>query len=404
MDIVKKPRKRIGRIVAVFIAVFLLSVTGLLVQGLMNNNQAVNDSTPSETKAPDTQTEAKDSVVKIAAMGDMLAHDTIIANAKTDSGYDFKKYFNNIKPAYQDSDIVFCNQEGLSSGEDYVISGYPSFNAPTEFAGDLQSGAGCNLINLANNHMGDKGIAAINKTVDIWTGLKPLGFSGANKDATMQKNVSKFEVNGIKFGFVSFADFNNNKSTPNYSVNLYHDEALVRDLISKAKSESDVTIVSMHWGIEDSNTVSSDQQEQVRLLNSLGVDIIIGTGPHVLQRADIYKGSDGKKTVVWYSLGNMLSSQLNINQLIGGIANMTITKSAATKKIKIDSLLFTPTYMHYEWSATDAANGNLLARKNAMIYLLDSAAEPMSKSLFNTSVAAQKEYVIDTIGSDVTIK
>ena len=73
----------------------------------------------------------------------------------------FQNFFKHLKTAYEDSDIVFCNQEGLSSGPEYVISGYPSFNAPVEFASGLSVGAGCNLISLANNHIGDKGVLAI---------------------------------------------------------------------------------------------------------------------------------------------------------------------------------------------------------------------------------------------------
>jgi poly-gamma-glutamate synthesis protein (capsule biosynthesis protein) len=338
----------------------------------------------------------------MVAMGDMLAHDTIIANATTENSYNFSHYFQNIRSSYSDANVVFCNQEGLSSGEEYGISGYPSFNAPTKFSADLVSGAGCNLINLANNHMGDKGVAATNATIDVWSKLKTLAVSGANKSASDQNKTSTFEVNGIKVGFVSFADFNNNKATPDYSVNNYHDESLVRRLVSRLRAESDVVIVSMHWGIEDSNTVSADQTNEANLLSSLGTDIIIGTGPHVLQKVQVINRSDGGKTTVWYSLGNMLSSQLNIDELIGGIAQFDISKTDG--KISVSKPLFTPTFMYYEWTSAQAANNDLLARKNAMIYLLSKATAPLSKSLFKTTVEAQKQYVIDTLGPVVTVK
>jgi poly-gamma-glutamate synthesis protein (capsule biosynthesis protein) len=342
-------------------------------------------------------------VIHMAAMGDMLAHDTIIANAKTGDTYNFAKYFANIRLSYQAANVIFCNQEGLSAGEQYGISGYPSFNAPQRFSADLQSGAGCNLINLANNHMGDKGVAATNTTIDVWNNLKPLGFSGANKSVDDQNKVSFSTVNGIKIGFVSFADFNNNQNTPAYSVNIYHDEDLVRRLVTDARKNADVVIVSMHWGVEDSSVVSADQTNEVNLLASLGVDVIIGTGPHVLQKFDTVTRPDSGKMIVWYSLGNMLSSQLNLNELIGGIAQFDITKST-DNKITINSITFTPTYMHYEWTAAELASNDLLARKNAMIYLLKDAADPLSKSLFDTTVAEQKQYVINTLGSEVTVK
>lgn len=398
--------KRSNRRNICFFAILTLVViisAGLVIWRYSNSSNKTNKSGGVKTSTTVKQTVKDSNVIHFAAMGDMLAHDSIIANAKTENGYDFGKYFTNIRSSYSIANVIFCDQEGLSSGEQYGISGYPSFNAPTQFSSGLQSGAGCNLINLANNHMGDKGVAATNATIDVWNKLKPLGLTGANKSANDQQNVSFSDVNGIKIGFVAFADFNNNNSTPGYSVNIYHDEALVRSLVTQARSNADVVVVSMHWGVEDSNIVSSDQIAQVNLLSSLGVDVIIGTGPHILQRVETITRTDGGKMVVWYSLGNMLSSQLNIKELIGGIAKFDVTKTA-DKKVTISNLEFVPTYMHYEWTAAQSAAGDLLARKNAMIYLLSSSSEPLSRSLFNTTVAEQKQYVVDTLGTEVTVK
>jgi poly-gamma-glutamate synthesis protein (capsule biosynthesis protein) len=407
MNIMGRKRNQIRIITIVVIGVFLISASfgGWWYMARYNKSPSIAGkkvTTQVQTKTV-KELPKQNPTIHMAAMGDMLAHDTIIANATTETSYNFKHFFNNIRSSYSNADVVFCDQEGLSSGETYGISGYPSFNAPTQFAADLQSGAGCNLINLANNHMGDKGVAATNATIDVWDALKPLAINGANKSADDQERVSYATVNGIKIGFVSFADFNNNKATPDYSVNIYHDEALVRRLVTAARANSDVVIVSMHWGVEDSNTVSSDQQNEANLLSSLGVDVIIGTGPHVLQKVQTITRDDGGKTVVWYSLGNMLSSQLNIDELIGGIAQFDVVKNS-DNKISINNLSFTPTYMHYEWTASQAASGDLLARHNAMIYLLSAAADPLSRSLFNTTVAVQKQYVIDTLGSEVTVK
>lgn len=390
----------------IIIIVASLIITGLYIWSYLNEpSKKIDDSSKIATDKPKNeikQPEKKDSTIHLAAMGDMLAHDTIIANATIETGYNFSHYFNNIRTNYKDADIVFCNQEGLSSGEAYGISGYPIFNAPTQFASDLQSGAGCNFINLANNHMGDKGVVATSATLDVWASLKPIAISGANKSAEDQAKVSYATIKGIKVGFVAFADFNNNLSTPSYSINLYHDESLVRKLVGEARANADVVIVSMHWGVEDSNTVSADQQYEVNLLSSLGVDIVIGTGPHVLQKVETVTRPDGGKMVVWYSLGNMLSSQLQTKELIGGIAKMNIEKTA--DKIIISNLSFTPTYMHYEWTASEAANGDLLARKNAMIYLLKDSEAPLLKSLLNTTVNDQLQYVINTIGSEVIVE
>lgn len=399
MDINTKRPRPYWKIIVALILLILIAVG---IWWYINSNNTVSNNSVNVTDQKSSVVAPQQKIIRIAAMGDMLAHDTIIANAKTDNGYVFDKYFSNIRSSYQDADVIFCNQEGLSSGEQYGISGYPSFNAPIEFASSLQSGAGCNLINLANNHMGDKGVTAINTTIDVWGSLKPLAVTGANRSAEDQEKVSYATINGIKIGFVAFADFNNNDSTPIYAVNIYQDEALVRRLVIEARANSDVVIVSMHWGVEDSNMVSSDQYSEANLLSSLGVDVIIGTGPHVLQKAETLDREDGGKTIVWYSLGNMLSSQLNIPELFGGIAKFDITKGD-NNKVLISNLSFVPTYMHYEWSAIEQANGDLLARKNAMIYLLGSAAEPLSRSLLNTTITEEKQYITNILGSEVSV-
>lgn len=400
-----KIRQRISKKWLVIVAAGVIGAVTLIGGLIAYQGRNVDTATVTQQPTPTPpQPEPNPEVVQVSAMGDMLAHDTIVANAKTATGYDFSRYFTAIRPLYQQSDVVFCNQEGLSSGPQFGISGYPAFNAPTEFSVGLQDGAGCNLINLANNHMGDKGAAATNATIDTWQKLNPLGVSGANKDTAGQNTVAYAEVKGIKIGFVSFADFNNNAATPTYSVNLYHDTALVEKLVSEARENSDVVIVSMHWGTEDSAVPNADQKQQVSLLASLGVDVIIGTGPHVLQPVEIVDRPDGKKMTVWYSLGNMLSSQLQIPQLFSGIAGFTITKQPGSNEVSVSQLTFVPTYMHYEWTASEAAAGNLLARKNASIYPLSQAAEPLSRSQLNTTVDQQRSYIVTTLGPSVEVK
>ncbi len=377
--------------------IFVIAVAAVIYAWQNIQNPAVAPT--SQSNGP----EQADTSLHVAAMGDMLAHDTIIANAKTMNGYDFGRYFQKIRPLYRDADIVFCNQEGLSSGFTYGISGYPAFNAPTEFASGLRDGAGCNLINLANNHMGDKGAAATTATIDLWSRLRPLALSGANKSTSDQQRVSYAELKGIKIGFVGFADFNNNAGTPAYSVNLYHDEALVRKLVGEARSRADLVIVSMHWGAEGSAAINEDQKAQVDLLGSLGADIIIGTGPHVLQKVEKVTRPDGRQMVIWYSLGNMLSSQLNTAELFSGIASFDVVKSP-DGPVKIENLAFHPTYMHYEWTADEKARGDLIARRNVMIYPLSEAAEPLSRSQLSTTVEQQRRYIVETLGPEVTVK
>lgn len=339
--------------------------------------------------------------VTLVAMGDMIPHDTITTNARVVDGYDYARYFQAISPLYESADVVFCNQEGLSAGEEYGISGYPVFNAPTKYAADLQS-VGCSVINLANNHMGDKGQKPIDATVAEWEKLKPLAYAGANRSEQEQRTVRYFEKNGIKFAFLAFADFSNNKSVTSYGLNLYHNEVLVKDLAEEARKNADIVLVSMHWGDEDSHEVNADQRAQVAKLAGYGVDIVIGTGPHVLQKAEQVDRPDGNKMLVWYSIGNMLSSQLELDQLTGGVAQMTVRKTG--DKIVIEKPVFEPTYMAYEWTAAEQAASAINARKNPMIYPLKDADEVLKNMRMDATPGSIKQNVQQILGSTVEVK
>lgn len=334
--------------------------------------------------------------LRFAAMGDMLAHDTVNKQAASNGSYDYTAFFTSIKPLYRDADVVFCNPETIATGSQLGVSGYPTFNAPTEFARDLVGGAGCNLINMASNHMNDKGQTGIDANLTVWDNLPVLAKSGSNRSAAEQQTVRYFTKNNIKVAFLAFADYSNNTSVTSYGLNIYHQTGLVDALMTEARNNADAVIVSMHWGTEDSTAVNTDQQAAAEHLAAIGADVIIGTGPHVLQETTWLTAADGHKTLVWYSIGNMLSAQLKLAELTGGVAGFTITKTPTTSTVTDPT--FSPTFMSYDWSAADKAADNLLARNNLRLEPLGQATgrpEAMFGSQY--SVAERTTYVHQTL-------
>ena len=353
--------------------------------------------TPSATPTP------TDTRVKVSAMGDMLPHDTVNAAAlQPDGTYDYAQFLTSIKPLVADSGIVFCNQEVSSSGAAFGISGYPVFNAPEKFSIDLASGAGCNAINIANNHIADKGQDSINATRDVWDSLSPLLISGANRSPEEQQTVTIANVQGITFALVSFAEYSNVPAT-DYGLNVFGNDAALTAIMATARANADVVLVSMHWGTEYSNGVNNAQRAEAAHMIELGADVIIGTGPHVLAPVEWVPAADGSQTLVWWSIGNLLSTQLEIADLIGGIAQFDVVRTPAGA-ISIEAPSFIPTFMSYEWTAEQAAAGDLLARHNLHVYPLAEAAEPLTRSLFNTTVEAQQAYVTSVLGPLVALK
>ena len=404
------PRGR-RRLVAILVLVAVLLVAAVAtvwafvaVNGSAGPAPTAPPSAPGSASAPAPATSAPaETRITVSAMGDMLPHDAVNLNARTpDGGYDFARFFDGIRPLYADSDLVFCNQEVPSAGEALGISGYPTFNAPSQLPSGLVEGAGCNAINLANNHLADKGQAGIDATRALWDGLSPLLLSGANRSPAEQQAITYADVRGVRFALVSFAEYSN-APTEAFQVNLLGDEALLTGLMSTARANADVVLVSAHWGTEDSNEVNDLQRGYAARLAELGADVVIGTGPHVLQPVQWIDRPQGGRTLVWYSIGNMLNTQLSITQLVSVIAQFDVVR-APDGAISIEAPRAIPTYVHYDWTAEQEAAGDLLARTNLAIYPLRDAAEPLARTRFGTTVDEQLAYVASVLGPDVAIE
>lgn len=353
--------------------------------GYTANQSATPEYKPAKSKAE---------FIRLTATGDLLPHGSVNKHAKTGDSYDYRKYFKNVEQVLKASDINFCNQEAPSAAS-LPVTSYPVFNAPPEFSKDLNA-IGCNLINLSNNHSYDKGQAGIEGTLDTWDRLDILAKAGINRSAPEQEKIAYFEKNGVKFAFLSYTICSNNPVKNSYAVNML-DRSLTERQLPEARKNSDVVIVGAHWCVEDISREDAKQREWGTYFASKGVDVVVGTGPHYLQPVQKLPKDGGGDTIVWYSLGNFLSTQLDINGLVGGIAVMDI--SIADKKL--ESFSFAPTYMHYEWTPAQKAREDLLARNNLMIYPLHEADGPLKKSLHGTNMGEQINRVTQLMNTHV---
>lgn len=354
-------------------------------------------SSQASAKPTEQQAAVNPRIIRVVATGDMLPHATVNQAAKTSSGYDYAQFFKNVDGPLKAADISFCNQESPSAAG-LSVTGYPSFNAPPQFSKDL-AGVGCNLIGLANNHSYDKGQVGVNGTIDTWNGIQVLAKTGINKSAADQSKIAYFEKKGVKFAFLAYTDCSNNASAPSFAVNPLN-KSLADTQIAEANANADMIIVSTHWCKENISVATSQQEQWAQYFADKGVQIVIGTGPHWLQPVKKLARAGGGNTVVWFSLGNFLSTQEEINGLIGGIAIMDIDVA----KKDVTNIAFAPTYMHYEWTAAEKASGDLLKRKNLMLYPLNKAAEPLAKSQNKTTVEAQTKRVTDLMNQYTTVK
>lgn len=287
----------------------------------------------------------------LAAVGDVLIHSPVYKDAAISKGrYNFNPMFDQVRKLTQEPDILVANQESMIGGTELGLSSYPSFNSPHEI-GDALKAAGVDVVTLANNHTLDRGEKAIRSALDYWDKLHML-YTGAFRSEEDASNLRILTRNNITFAFLAYTYGTNGIPVPKgkpYLVNLI-DVGKIKADVEKAKKLSDVIVVSMHWGIEYETMPNREQQQLAQQLADMGVQVVIGNHPHVLQPPAWIQGKNGNETFVMYSLGNFLSAQEKTERLIGGIGTIEVVKTVTgdRKTITLKHPAFLPTYNYYK--------------------------------------------------------
>lgn len=304
--------------------------------------KTVNES--QEKKEP----EVKEERLSLIMVGDALLHSSLYRDGYQNGTYDFTSQLELIKPEIQKHDLAFYNQESILGGTSIGLSDYPNFNSPQEF-GDAMIDAGFNLVSLANNHTMDRGVTAIQNSCDYWK-TKDVLAAGSYCSAEDAEEIKIKEKNGIKYTMLAYTYGTNGITVPSdkpYLVNLYSDELAKAD-IEKVRDKVDLLIVSMHWGAEYRSEPTDEQKREAEYLSNLGVDIIIGTHPHVIEPITYIND-----TLVIYSLGNFISAQSTNNDYNTMVELMTSVDVVKTTKdgkseIKLENLNNELLYNYYQ--------------------------------------------------------
>ena len=109
--------------------------------------------------------------------------------------------------------------------------------------------------------------------------------------------------------------------------------------VTKAKQLADMVIVLPHWGTEYVYTPDSNQNYWTQLFLSLGVDVVIGTHPHVLEPVEVVSDTKGHEMLVYYSLGNFVSNQDHSPRMLGAMAKVTMVKDDSGAYVKSYSVV-----------------------------------------------------------------
>lgn len=366
-----------------------------------NENKENNINTPNneEIQMPVPE-KSKDKIISFIAAGDNIIHENVILDAKeyaefvpNGKTYNFEPMYSELSEIISAADIAFINQEGPIGGSVLGYSGYPHFNAPDE-VGTALVNAGFDIINIANNHVLDKGEQGYKNSIDFWES-QPVTLLGGYKSEEDFNTIRYIEKDGIKIALLSYTYTTNSFLPPTSELYVpYYDKTIVDKQSKEARENADVVIVSMHWGTENSFDVNSAQKEYRDILVKNNVDVIIGTHPHVLQPIELSDRPDGKKTLVAYSLGNFLSRQQYTKNMVSGLLSFNIKVSAENNEIYVESPIFTPTVCFYN-----------LNNRRIKVYRFSEFTEEMLKNhgchQFETPSYSQMiKYVTDTIDKE----
>jgi poly-gamma-glutamate synthesis protein (capsule biosynthesis protein) len=288
---------------------------------------------------------AAQEVVTLLFAGDAMQHKSQLANAARNGIYDYSSYFKHIRSEIAAADIAVVNLEVTLGGPPYT--GYPQFSAPDAFASALKD-AGFNLFLNANNHILDRGSRGLIRTLDVLDSML-IAHTGAfrSDDERQLRCPLMFAWNNVRFAMLNYT-YGTNGIVPQAPVVVnYIDREQIRSDVRKARSlNADIIIANMHWGDEYRLLQNREQDELADFMIGEGIDIIMGSHPHVVQPSRIVTDYRGNiSNVVVYSLGNFVSGMVAANTYGGQIIKIVVEK-APFRKARIRSAEYALVYRH----------------------------------------------------------
>ncbi len=280
----------------------------------------------------------------LIAAGDILIHDACIESAfnPEKNCYDFFPMFSYIQSIINKADIALCNLETTISGEEKGFSGYPRFNAPESLLKAIRD-TGFTVVSTANNHSVDFGEHGILSTISA---LKRNGllYSGTSESADPEIRNLIIESKSLKIGINAYTYGTNENPVPSdrkWLINMIDFDLISSDITNLRNRGADVIVICLHAGEEYLTTPDQTQIAYVKQLQKLGVDVILGNHPHIVQPA--FFDSTKNKYII-YSIGNLLSNQRGSMRDTGVLIDITIEKT--DNAFKVNNIEYHPTYVH----------------------------------------------------------
>ncbi len=306
--------------------------------------------TGSPTDTTRSGQQEKDSIkneVSLLFVGDVMQHGGQISaalNAKT-GAYDYDDGFKYVRPIIEKHDLAIANLEVTHAGKPYA--GYPQFSAPDELSAALKT-AGFDILLTCNNHSCDGGAKGVVRTLDVLDkhGIVHTG-TFRNKEERDKNYPLMLDKNGMKIALLNYTFSTNGIKVPAPVIINYIDSSTIKRDVEKAKKlQADYIVCAMHWGTEYQSVQGAYQEKWEKYCYSLGVDMIIGSHPHVIQPVE-RKLVNGKERVTVWSLGNYVSNQRDRYKNGGLTVSTTLKKDTINGgKVTVSDASYLFHYVH----------------------------------------------------------
>ena len=245
-------------------------------------------------------------------------------------------------------------------------------------------------------------------TVEFWK-TQPFTVIGGYENEADYNTVRVYEADGIRIALLSYTYGTNgntvNPGSPEMVVPLIDDENIKRQMRS-AKEQGDLVIVSVHWGTENTFTPTDEQKRLAQLFCSLGADVVLGHHSHTVQPITWLENDDGHRTLVYYSLGNLISTMLNSYNMVGLIAQFDIVRNAdGTIGIDETSAGAEPIVCHYSADPDILDEQGFPKRSGIVVYPLRMYTEELASihgaQLYGSfTLDTLWDYILPVIHSD----
>ncbi|MCM1066012.1 MAG: CapA family protein [Muribaculaceae bacterium] len=262
-------------------------------------------------------------------VGDAMQHKAQLEAASTRGGYDYSGYFDAIEPIVSTADLAVVNLETPVGKAPHT--GYPCFNAPEAFV-DALADAGFDLFLTANNHTLDRGPDGLRSTIDVLD-KRGLAHLGTYTDTTARAESLPLilPVNGFRIGFLNYT-YGTNGIEPRKGVAVdYIDRARIRaDVDASRAAGAELVCVCIHWGDEYKLLPNTAQKHLADFLEAIGVDMIVGAHPHVIQPMELRPNRyiEGRNVLLVYSLGNFVSNMKTADTRGGAMLHVKLFRGA----------------------------------------------------------------------------